>query len=273
MSKRSGSNLPGYRATQLEFAAHIRHPELNPAPQGIDPRRMKIYSDLFYNNIENFLATTFPITKSVLGYPSWHEMVRDFMHRHVSETPYFLEIPQEFLAYLDSERSSADDPPFLLELCHYEWVELALDVADEALPESIDRAGDLLSGVPVLSPYLWLLSYRYPVHLIGVNFQPQQPPQELTLLVVYRTSSETIKFRELNPLSYHLLALLTQPGLEERTESSDSQSTRGRTGAEILDTLSIQFAESDPQKIVTAGKETLEAFRGWDIILGCQGGT
>ena len=87
-----GSNLPGFRDVQLAFAANIRNPEASAAPPGIEPRRMKIYQDLFYNNIENFLATSFPVAKQVLGHERWHALAREFLHTHPSESPYFLEI-------------------------------------------------------------------------------------------------------------------------------------------------------------------------------------
>ncbi|MFP6834742.1 MAG: putative DNA-binding domain-containing protein, partial [Pseudomonadales bacterium] len=121
----SGSNLPGFRELQLDFAAHIRNPDANPRPDGIEARRMQIYLDLFYNNIEGFLANGFPITKKLLGSALWHQVARDFVDRHASESPYFLEISQEFLTYLELAKR-ADLPDFIIELCHYEWVELAL---------------------------------------------------------------------------------------------------------------------------------------------------
>jgi hypothetical protein len=41
-----------------------------------------------------------------------------------------------------------DDPPFLPDLAHYEWVELALQVCARAGRQSIDQAGALLDGRP-----------------------------------------------------------------------------------------------------------------------------
>ena len=35
-----GTNLPGFVDVQLEFAAHIRNPDLHPAPGDIEPRRI-----------------------------------------------------------------------------------------------------------------------------------------------------------------------------------------------------------------------------------------
>ena len=115
----------------------------------------------------------------------WHRMVRDFFAKHRCETPLFAEIAQEFLGYLHDERQPEEyDPPFMLELAHYEWVELAVSVSDEdrnAPPA--DPNGDLLAGSPVVSPVAWNLSYRYPVHRIAPEFQPQAPGDGPTHLV------------------------------------------------------------------------------------------
>lgn len=40
-------DLPLFKKTQYEFAAHIRDPQLNPKPADVEARRMNIYTDLF----------------------------------------------------------------------------------------------------------------------------------------------------------------------------------------------------------------------------------
>ena len=85
---------------QYEFAAHIRDPENRPAPQDVEDRRMAIYRELFYNNVEGFIANSFPVLRSLLEDTAWHAMIRDYFSSHRAQTPYFLEIPREFLAWL-----------------------------------------------------------------------------------------------------------------------------------------------------------------------------
>ena len=51
------------RAAQYAFAAHIRDPEHAPAPGDVEPRRMAVYTELFYNNIESLLAANFPVIR------------------------------------------------------------------------------------------------------------------------------------------------------------------------------------------------------------------
>ena len=47
---------------QRAFAAHLRDPS-NPAPPGIEARRMAVYRDLFYNAIEGLLAAQAGVTR------------------------------------------------------------------------------------------------------------------------------------------------------------------------------------------------------------------
>ena len=53
---------------------------------------MNVYANLVYQNIENFLAGTFRVARRILSDAQWDAMVRDFIHRHVSGSPYFRQI-------------------------------------------------------------------------------------------------------------------------------------------------------------------------------------
>ncbi len=214
-----GRNLPGFQELQLSFTAHIRNPELHPVPDGIEPRRMRIYTELLYNNIESFLAGTFPVTKRIFqsagwsGLP-WQQLAREFIHRHGSESPYFLEISQEFLEFV-STHPIREQFPWLLEFLHYEWVEMALGVNDTPWPlDGYDPDGSLLGHVRV-SPLIWPLVYRYPVQDIGPQHLPVSAPAvsapaQPTYLVVYRRSDDKVRFMASNAMTHRLLALLLE---------------------------------------------------------------
>jgi len=189
------------------MARYLRDPGREPPPAGVEPRRLGIYEELVYNNIEGFLRSGFPVLCSLYGAGDWKALVRDFIRRHRCHTPYFLEIGQEFVRFLLEEAPSRDcDPPFLAELAHYEWVELALDIAQDDLPES-SPLGDILEAVVQLSPLAWLLQYRFPVHRIGPGFRPAQAGQP-TYLAVYRDRADQVRFMELNATTARLLELL-----------------------------------------------------------------
>jgi len=122
-----------FKAKQLEFSAYIRDPLNNPKPADVKPQRMEVYRELFFNNIDSFLSSNFPVLRTILDDQQWFELSQDFFARHPCTTPYFSEIPEEFLEYLQDERQNKTDYPFLLELAHYEWVEMALSISQEVL--------------------------------------------------------------------------------------------------------------------------------------------
>ena len=123
------------------MARYLRDPAHNPPPEGVESRRLKIYEDLVYNNIEGFISSGFPVLRSLYEDEDWHSMVRCFIDQHQCHSPYFLEISQEFVQFLMQDyQLRAADPVFMAELAHYEWVELALDIAQEELPSQSEQA-------------------------------------------------------------------------------------------------------------------------------------
>jgi hypothetical protein len=245
----------GFIQQQYAFAAHIRAPDRSAAPAGIEDRRMAIYRELFYNNVEGFLTTSFPVLRRLYSDENWHCMVRDFYSRHACHSPLFLEIPHEFLSYLEQERGQQPaDPPFLRELAHYEWVELALSVAESTLPDGFEQHGDLLEQRPVVSPLAWPLSYRYPVHRIRPDYQPRTPGEQPTYLLVYRDADDEVAFLELNPVSARLFALL---------QGGDVSS-----GRRALELIAGELQHANPDAVIQGGHTILEEWRKRDIVLG-----
>jgi hypothetical protein len=243
---------------QYEFAAHIRNPQSTEAPDGIEDRRMAIYRDLFFNNIKSFLSGNFPVLRSLYDDQSWESLCRDFYRDYRCQTPLFPELPREFLKYLqDTRQQSEDDPPFMLELAHYEWVELGLSL-DESEPDTIaaDIGGDLLNGVPILSPVAWPLSYNYPVHEIREDFQPQEKPGEATHLLVWRRHDFEIRFMQLNTIALLLV--------EKMKEEPD------KTGLELLTDIAGVLNHPKPDVVVDGGTALLNEFRDKEIILGTR---
>ncbi|HEC30206.1 MAG TPA: DUF2063 domain-containing protein [Gammaproteobacteria bacterium] len=248
---------PAFMRRQFEFAAHIRNPALNKKPEGIENRRMGIYRDLFYNNVEGFIASGFPVLREIFSDESWHSMVRDFYTRHRCKTPYFLEISQEFLDYLGNERDNPNDPAFINELAHYEWTELAMSAAEEEISdEGIDTRGDLIQGTPILSPLAWLLTYQFDVQHIGPDYQPEVPPQQATTLVVYRNRDDEVGFMEVNPVTAHLVQSL--------------ELNPGQTGMEILNKIAEELNHSDPGAVIKGGMQIMNQLREADILLGVR---
>lgn len=251
-----GEKGADFQRVQRDFAAHLRAPREHTAPPDIEDRRLAIYRDLIYNNIESFIASGFPVLRKLYNDDDWHKMVRSFVHHHASQSPYFLQISEEFLGYLQSEHEPQPcDPPFLLELAHYEWVELALDVSDAEIPAGLEREGDVLARVPVVSPLVWSLSYRYPVHLVGPSYRPEEPPETPTFLLVYRDRQQEVGFMEANAVTARLLQLA------QAEESS---------GRELLQALAREMEHPNPEVLVQFGRDLLEKLLSTGIVAGLR---
>lgn len=251
-------SLPDFKKHQYEFTAHIRDPQKNAKPDGIEDRRMGIYRELFYNNIEGFISSSFPVIRTIYNDENWHKMVRDFFSNHESHTPYFLEIAQEFIDYLKNERQpQKEDPAGLIELAHYEWVEMALHVSDETIDmNDINANGDLLTQCPIFSPVAWPLVYQFPVHTMGPDNLPDKAPEQPTYLVVYRNRKDEVRFLEINPVTARLIGLL--------------QENESFTGLAAIESISKEMNHPNPDVVKQGGQAALEELQQHGIILGTQ---
>lgn len=224
------------RELQYRFAGHIRAPGAHPAPPDVAPRRMAMYRELFFNNIDGFLRSNFPVLRRILDDERWTALGEDFFARHRCTTPYFSSIAEEFLQYLAGERGARpEDPPFLLELAHYEWVEMALAIAEAEAPAPFIPPADdeVLLDVPLaLSELAWPLAYRFPVQRIGPDFRPAAAPPEPTCLVVYRDGDDRVRFSEITAPTYRLLQLWRdEPGSPARGLLEQVAAELGQTGS------------------------------------------
>ena len=245
-----------FQEIQRAFAGHIRDPDGRPAPPDVEDRRMEIYRQLFFNNVAQLLSRTFPVLFKILGDENWNRMIRDYFSRHESHTPLFLEMPREFLQYLEQEREETEsDPPFVYELAHYEWVELALSI-DEREPDldTVVADGDLLEGIPEISPLVWSVQYRFPVHRISPDYQPSEPPDSPTHLVIYRDADGRIGFLEVNAVTARLIELLVDGNVE--------------SGRGALLKIAEELDHPRPDTVVEGGLAILEDLRRRGAILG-----
>ena len=249
----------GFRDKQYAFAAHIRDPANAPAPEGIEERRMAVYRSLFFNNLFSLLGTFFPVLRKIHDKARWQHFIRGFMRHHQAETPYFLQLPEEFLAYLQTEYApTEDDYPFLTELAHYEYAELALSVSEEENDlTNVDPDGDLLAGIPVKSALAWSFAYRYPVHRISPDFLPREPEAEPVYLAIYRDSEDDVGFLELNAVTAALL---------EAIEDNDAQ----MSGEMLLRALAERINYADADALVAHGAAALREMRQLDILTGTR---
>ena len=243
---------------QNRFTAHLRDPDHCPAPADIEDRRMQVYRELVFANIEMFLSSNFPVIRTLYGDDDWDVLTRDLLREHRFHTPLFPEFGREFLRYLETrQQRGAQDPPFLLELAHYEWAELAISLDENEISDVAHNPdGDPLSGIPVVSPLACVLGYRYPVHLIGAEYRPTELPKQPTVLLLVRGRDDELRFHEIDPLT----ALLIER-LQANCES---------TGLQCLDALLAERGESDNDDFRQAGRAAIAQLKSREAILGTR---
>jgi len=244
-------SIPEFQRYQAEFCAHVRNPAANPRPKGVAAKRIRVYSELLFNNMQSTLAACFPVCKRVIGVRRWQALVKRFFAGHRASTPLFRQIPEEFLRWLE-QTDQTGLPPFFAQLAHYEWVELALSVVD-AEPAPHDPGGDLLSGRPQLAPALMLLRYDWPVQRISSRFKPQQALAEPLWMLVFRDAADSVRFIELNAVSARLIALLQTSAL---------------SGEAALAEVASELRHPDSAAVAAFGADLLKQLRAEGAIIG-----
>ena len=215
---------------------------------------MRLYERLFYANLESFLANGFPVLKKMLGGARWRRLVRAFYHRHPCKTPYFREIGQEFLAFLEADNPQ-ELPDFLVELAHYEATERSLQAAeDPPAPTNLNPTGGLLRQPVVVSPLIRLLSYRHPVQALGSGGAAAAPTPRPTFLIACRRGDGEVKMLASNALTHRLVELL-------RGELS---------GQQALDALAAEMPNIDRARLQTQGAAILDRLRRAEVLLGVR---
>jgi hypothetical protein len=204
---------------QQALTRYLRDPDHQSPPADMNAARVNVYRDLVFNNVSQLLSGTFPVLIRIIGEQRWSLLVRGFLRDWRAQTPKFGEIAETFLDYLATQPQvlrEGEWPAFLLELAHYEWVEMVLQQSDaQALPTTDPAL--LLERPLLISALAWPLAYVWPVHALDPNHQPATPPAQPTLLLVRRAADWSVKFSELSPLAWRLLQRIEEfPDLDGR---------------------------------------------------------
>lgn len=243
-------------AFQMAMGRHVRDPRRAPRPDGVPRRRVAIYNELVFNNLEGLLRPCFPVTRAVLG-TRWPRLVRQFCREARCQSPLFREVPAEFLQWLIGQPGTETPlPPWLRELAHYEWAELAVDLMPRgALPPPATPAQATAwdDRVPALNPALMNLAYQWPVHRIGPDFRPRKPLA--TFMLVYRDRDDAVGFMALNAVSSRLLQLL---------------GTGTLTSRQACEAVAAEMGQPGDSRLIDGGLRQIHQWTTQDIILGAK---
>jgi hypothetical protein len=168
--------------------------------------RLLTYRDLARTALEDPLPDCFPITHALLLEAGlWGECVDAFLASRSIQSPYYRDVNPSFVAWLAHSRWGLERWPFLLELAHFEYIEVEiLRWPDEPPLYDLETTPTVDSHV-VFDGATRNLAYAYGVH--KATKADLEPGAGAAFLLGYRDSEGDFYFAE---LSAHASAFLAR---------------------------------------------------------------
>lgn len=113
---------------QAALAEYVRDPS-QPAPPGIAPERLAVYTRLLHNNIKSFLDLCFSDSQHFAAPDLWQHLQQRFLAEARPESPFFNDIPAQFLAYARSKNGTDRLPENVLAMMDFETLLLYAETA------------------------------------------------------------------------------------------------------------------------------------------------
>ena len=195
-----------FREDPAVFAAEHGLGTADQAALALRRDRWLLYRDLVRTALEDPLLDAFPITQALLARDgAWAWAVDAFLASRTVQSPYYRDVAPAFVAWLADSRWGQERWPFLLQLAHYEVLEL--DVVrhpDEPPPPDLQRepAADRLA---VLDPAARNVAYGFAVQAATV--EAPEPEPTCAWLLCHRDREGVFRVLELTP---HVSALLAR---------------------------------------------------------------
>ena len=184
---------------QADFSDYLRTAKTPLSPKGTE----KIYHRLLRANLQELLANIYPRLIEHLGEEKWQFLLDQFLCIHKANTPYFYQVPDEFLSFLWHNKALYGQWPWLWALAHFEWMELVATVADENLPEP-DSQGMRCS------PLAYYCQYEYAVYPLDKEYAPLALRTQPWQGIVYRNRAQEVQWLALDAWSALLFTIIQQ---------------------------------------------------------------
>lgn len=168
--------------------------------------RWLLYRDLVRTALEEPLLDTFPIAQALLTREGvWDEAVAAFLHSRTVSSPYYRDVAPAFVAWLAESRWGQDRWPFLLQLAHYEVLEVDVLRHPDTPPPLGLLPEPALDRVAVLDPAARNVAYGFAVQTATI--EAPDPAPACAWLLCHRDRDGAFRVLELSP---HVSALLAR---------------------------------------------------------------
>lgn len=245
----------------------------------INKSGVNLYASLIEIGRLDLMASVYPCIKALLG-----KKFRDLVLAYYETLPpdhYNLNrSANRFAGYLEQYESTlVSRHPFIVELAHFEWIELEVMEAESANLIALgsahaskrgrgvkpnaetnleSEAQDFVSTSPRLADVVVLHKYQYPVMAISKTLLdgeklPRRVKKETTNMAIYRDNkSHQCRFLELGAMAFEALQMVqAQPGI---------------TYGELLKSV-CQSSSDSPAETVEAFLELLEELKACNLIV------
>lgn len=247
-----------FKDVQRQITRYLREPKKSPLPQGADARRMNHYVRQFRGKLTRSLRQSLPVLISALGEEEFHSLLNEYVRLPRESLTGTATLAESFLHYVKSESDSRGLSSLARDLAdHRLKIESLFNSNAQISEDGVDREGDLLSGVPVLSELAEILSYRWPVHAIRADKLPTEAPESPTWLIIYRDRQFQEGYLELNRQAAAIAMRIRD-------------NAAGRTGAQLLDDADADIPGFAQGLSRQAGSEILQSLRKRDIVTGVR---
>lgn len=172
-------------------------------------KREKIYYHLMRANLREVLANVYARVIQQIGHEKWAFLIDQFLQHHTAETPYFYQLPDEFLSFLWHNNGLYQECPWVFALAHFEWMELVASVADRSIvaQKKLNLGSE---SVIQCSPLAYYCQYDYAVYPLDKEAQPLALRASPWQGIIYRDDKEQVHWQELDPWTALLFNTIQQ---------------------------------------------------------------
>lgn len=180
---------------QAALAQYIRHPETATPPQGIERKRLAVYAELVRTNLASFLNRCFSATKTFVDDATWQDLQAVFLQQGEPQSPYFRDIPGQFLHFLQSQKRL---PETFLTMMDFEHHQLLAEIAP------LQKIANGWHESSLLRPAKSAFLLHYPIDFISSDWAKIEdcPVQ----IVLWRDGNDDVCHRLVDGIEYALLA-------------------------------------------------------------------
>lgn len=195
--------------TTENFFHFCRTGELDPS-LNIVPEKIQIYHELVRNNIEEVLYRAFPLTFHLLTQKQWNEMLDLYLAKEDFTAHSVWRLPQALVRVaMEQKWAERWNIPYLLDLLHFEWIEIEIDMMPDLPRGDFKKEGRILDDLLVLNPESQIIVYSYPVY--EKNVLPREMKEGIyPVLVLRHPDTGEVHFIALSRFFLHVYEMLTE---------------------------------------------------------------